>query len=206
MLSVLVELLNKEFSGFLERNGERLGVDIDYAPEDVMVLGPIPTEMGYGPEIKYMKLEGHDVSVSASESGEFNAWEAGKSEGVQTLRLLDPRLYAMLFKEGKLQEHDGIPIEGGLTRVFADFPTMGLGEFLGMPDPVARMMEAMTSGRVEVTFDINQDGRPQRLIRKELAPSEDEIAVHFTYPQSPATPPHRRFPRPPRIVFRGHLP
>lgn len=181
MLSTLIDLLGQEFSGFLERNGERVGVEIRYSPPDVMVIGPIPSEMEYGTDTRYIKFEGQDVLKSESAVGEFRTWEAGISEGVQTMRLLDPRLYASLLKEGKLQEQVGIPIEGNLTRVFAAFPTTVLGDFLGMPDKVARMMKAMIVGRDEVAFDLDQDGRPQRLIRKELAPSAEEIAVRFRY-------------------------
>lgn len=181
MLAVLLDLLGKKFSGSLERNGQGLGIEIHYAPQDVMVLGPIPAELEYGPEINYIKLEGHAVFVSASESGEFRIWEEGRLEGIQTLRLLDPRLYARLLRMGKLQERDKVSIQDGLTRVFADFPTTGLGEILSMPDEVARVMEAMVSDRDEVAFDISHNSRPKRLTRKELAPSEDEIAVHFRY-------------------------
>jgi len=181
MLSILIDLMGQEFSGLLERNGDALDVAIRYSPPDVMVIGPVPAEMEYGTDTRYIKFLGHDVLKSQSEVGEFRTWEEGISGGVQTMRLLDPRLYASLLKEGKLQEQVGIPIEGNLTRVFADFPTTGLGDFLGMPDKVARMMEAMIAERDEVAFDLDQNGRPQRLIRKELAPSEDEIAVHFTY-------------------------
>ena len=183
MLSVLVELLNQEFEGFLERNGERLSINIRYSPKDVMVLGPLPVEMELGTDIQYIKFQDGTVLASAKADSEFRVWEQGLSEGIQTLRLLDPRVYAVLLRDGKLREKDGVPIRGGLTRIFADYPTAELATILGMPDEVGRVMAAMITELDEVAFDFSLDqyGRPQSMIRKELSPSEDEIFVHFKY-------------------------
>jgi hypothetical protein len=184
MLDVLFSLLQKEFDGSLERNGAKLSVIIHYSPPDVMTIGPMPEEMELPSAIAYLKFDGDSILASASLGGDYTQWRQGLQEGVQTLRLLDPRVYAVLLKNRQLRERDPISTANGLTRVFADYPTEELGRILGMPDEVGRVFKALSAELHEIAFDFGHDqhGRPQSMIQKELSPSEDEIAVRFRYP------------------------
>ena len=195
-LSVLTQLLDLEFTGELERNGNNIDVSVKFTPDDTMVIGPIPSEMEYGSDIAYIKFQGGSVYACASEDDEYHYWSDGEEDGVQTFRLMDPRVYAQLLIDDKLSESEPVSAHDGKTdRIFGSYNTANLDHILKMPASAFQMMIAATNGHGEVGFDFAPEvDLPMSLILRELESHEDEITVKFRY-NSNTTPSNKRAKR-----------